>query len=75
MQNDSGLEYTVELDGWNALDYDHSSWTATTLLSASDVSPKTGCDKIGVEAGAEMIWGPDLVTNNMILCRVTVAAP
>ena len=24
---------------------------------------------------AELIWGPDLETNNTILCRVTVEAP
>jgi len=64
-----------EPDGWMAVDYDDSSWTATTIHSASTVSPKGGYDQIRWNQNAELIWGPDLETNNTILCRVTVESP
>ena len=61
--------------GWKTADFDDSSWTATTVHSAGAVSPKDGYDQISWDASAELIWGPDLETNNTILCRVTVDAP
>ena len=64
-----------EPEGWKAADFDDSSWTATTVHSANEVSPKDGYDRISWAAGAQLIWGPDLETNNTILCRVTVEAP
>ena len=35
-----------EPDGWKTVDYDDSSWTATTVHSAGAVSPKDGYDQI-----------------------------
>lgn len=64
-----------EPDGWLSAEFDDSSWTDTTIHSASDVSPKDGYNDINWAADAELIWGPDLETNNTILCRVTVEAP
>jgi hypothetical protein len=64
-----------EPDGWKAVDFDDSSWTATTVHTANDVSPKDGYDQISWDTDAELIWGPDLETDNTILCRVTVTAP
>jgi len=64
-----------EPDGWKNANYDDSSWTATTVYSASDVSPKDGYNQISWDDSAELIWGPDLETDNTILCRVTVMAP
>ena len=64
-----------EPDGWMAVDYGDSSWTAITTHSANAVSPKDGYDQIRWDDSAELIWGPDLETNNTILCRVTVTAP
>ena len=61
-----------EPDGWKAADYDDSGWTATTVHSASAVGPKDGYDAISWDSNADIIWGPDLETNNTILCRVTV---
>ncbi len=61
--------------GWKSPDYDDSGWPAATVHSASEVRPKDGYDQIGWDASAELIWGPDLETNNTILCRVTVDAP
>ena len=61
--------------GWKSPDFDDSAWTATTVYSANDVRPKDGYDQIGWDASAEFIWGPDLETNNTLLCRTIVSAP
>jgi hypothetical protein len=61
--------------GWKSPDFDDSAWTATTVYSANDVRPKDGYDQISWDASAEFIWGPDLHTNNTLLCRTTVSAP
>ncbi len=65
----------AEPAGWKLADYDDSDWTDTTIHSAADVDPKLGYDDISWDAAAEFIWGPDLETNNTVLCRVTVEAP
>lgn len=62
----------VEPDGWQSANFDDSSWTATMVHSASDVGPKGGYNEISWDSNAQIIWGPDLETNNTILCRVTV---
>jgi len=62
-----------EPEGWKAADYDDSAWTATTIHSAAAVSPKQGYDDISWDSSAQFIWGPDLETDNTLLCRVTVA--
>ena len=64
-----------EPTGWKSSDFDVSSWDATTVYSANDVRPKDGYDQIRWDAGAEFIWGPDLETNNTILCQTQVLAP
>ena len=64
-----------EPDGWKTVDFDDSGWSATTVHSTSAVSPKDGYDQISWNTSAEFIWGPDLETNNTILCRVTVESP
>lgn len=61
--------------GWKSPDFDDSAWTATTVYSANDVRPKDGYDQIRWDASAEFIWGPDLETNNTLLCRTIVSAP
>lgn len=64
-----------EPDGWKAVDFDDSGWTATTVHAAADVGPKLGYDEIMWDASAALIWGPDLETDNTLLCRLTVNAP
>ncbi len=64
-----------EPEGWKTADFDDSGWDATTVHTAAAVGPKDGYDQIRWDASAEFIWGPDLETNNTILCRVTVDAP
>ncbi|MEZ4869447.1 MAG: hypothetical protein R3C14_49445 [Caldilineaceae bacterium] len=61
-----------EPDGWKRSDFDDSNWTATTVHTASEVGPKDGYNAITWDANAQLIWGPDLKTDNTILCRVTV---
>ena len=61
--------------GWKSADFDDSGWTATTVHSASEVGPKDGYDQISWNSNAQLIWGPDLETDNTLLCRVTVEAP
>ncbi|MEM7115236.1 MAG: PEBP family protein [Chloroflexota bacterium] len=68
--NDSG-----EPDGWKTADFDDTSWTATTVHSALSVSPKDGYDQVSWDGSAELIWGPDLETDNTLLCRITVPQP
>lgn len=63
-----------EPDGWKSADFDDSSWTATTVHAASAVSPKDGYNQISWNPSAELIWGPDLETDNTILCRVTISS-
>jgi len=64
-----------EPEGWKSADFDDSPWLATTIHSASSVDPKQGYDDIDWDSSAQFVWGPDLETNNTVLCRVTVEAP
>jgi hypothetical protein len=64
-----------EPEGWKSAGYDDSSWIATTVHAENSVRPKDGYDKISWDQSAQLIWGPDLETDNTILCRVTVTAP
>jgi len=61
--------------GWKSTDFDDSTWTATTAHAASTVGVRGGYDLINWSSTAEIIWGPDLETNNTVLCRVTVESP
>ena len=69
------FEETPEPDGWMMANYDDSEWRATTVHSASEVDPKQGYDQIAWDDSAEFIWGPDLETNNTLLCRATISSP
>ena len=64
-----------EPSNWKSSDYDDSAWSNATEHTVADVSPKDGYDEISWDANAQLIWGPDLETNNTLLCRVTVTAP
>ncbi|MGB1252826.1 MAG: PEBP family protein, partial [Candidatus Promineifilaceae bacterium] len=64
-----------EPDGWKSADFDDSNWTATTVHSAASVGVKDGYNQVSWDSSAEIVWGPDLETNNTLLCRVVVDAP
>ncbi|MEM7801923.1 MAG: PEBP family protein [Chloroflexota bacterium] len=61
-----------EPDGWTAADFDDADWTATTVHSAEEVSPRFGYSQIEWDPSAQLIWGPDLETDNTLLCRMTI---
>ncbi|WP_341365679.1 PEBP family protein [Yoonia sp. BS5-3] len=71
-QGACGFETAAEPDGWDTLGFDASDWPAATVHSASAVDPKGGYDEITWDSAAELIWGPDLETNNTVLCRLVV---
>lgn len=61
--------------GWQSAGFDDSAWPAAQVYSANAVSPKDGYTTISWDAAAQLIWGPDLETDNTVLCRVTIEAP
>ena len=70
-----GFTTTEEPADWKSGSFDDSSWTATTIHTSSAVGPKDGYDEISWDSSAQLIWGPDLETNNTLLCRLTVNQP
>lgn len=64
-----------EPDDWKSVGFDDGAWNATTEHTASAVAPKDGYNQISWDPNAAFIWGPDLETNNTLLCRLTVEAP
>ncbi|SDB43882.1 PEBP family protein [Bauldia litoralis] len=63
---------TEEPAGWSTADFDAAGWQAASVFSEREVSPKDGYDRIRWDDAAELIWGPDLETDNTVLCRITV---
>lgn len=61
--------------GWKRPDFDDSSWKDTTIYDAGDVSPKDGYRRIRWDRRAKFVWGPDILTSNTVLCRLTVNKP
>lgn len=67
-----GFERRPEPEGWNTLSFDASDWPDATVHSARDVRPKDGYNEIKWNSAAKIIWGPDLETDNTLLCRLVV---
>ncbi|MGI9251503.1 MAG: hypothetical protein ACR2PR_09935 [Pseudohongiellaceae bacterium] len=61
--------------GWMDSGFNDIGWPNATVHTEAEVSPRNGYDDIDWHADAELIWGPDLETDNTLLCRVTVTAP
>ena len=57
---------------WQTADFDASGWDAATVHKSDAVDPKFGYDDINWDGDAEFIWGPDLETNNTVLCRLEI---
>lgn len=70
-----GFTALEEPTGWKNLNFDDSSWSNASLYSAEQVGPKDGYDQIVWNSSAKFIWGPDLKTDNTVLCRLTVTQP
>ncbi|MCP3671343.1 MAG: PEBP family protein [Gammaproteobacteria bacterium] len=58
--------------GWKTPEYDDSNWKNASTYSRQSVRPKDGYYQINWDNNAKFIWGPDLETDNTILCRVTI---
>ncbi len=69
-----GFVVLDEPPGWTTPSFDDRGWTSATVHSEAAVDPKQGYDGIDWDARAELIWGPDLETDNTLLCRVTVGS-
>lgn len=67
-----GYTSLEEPTGWTSADFDFSTWSKATVYSAQQVGPKDGYDQIRWNSSAQFIWGPDLETDNTILCKLTV---
>ena len=74
-QGACGFTALPEPTDWKLPTFDASNWVAASLYSADQVSPKDGYDAITWNPEAKFIWGPDLKTNNTVLCSVTVYKP
>jgi hypothetical protein len=74
-QGACGFTALPEPTDWKSPTFDTNSWLAASLYSAAQVSPKEGYDTITWKPEAKFIWGPDLKTNNTVLCSVTVYKP
>lgn len=70
-----GFTSLEEPASWKAASFDDSSWSEATLYTTDQVSPKDGYSEISWNPTANFIWGPDLETNNTVLCRLTVSSP
>ncbi|MEM9999731.1 MAG: PEBP family protein [Pseudomonadota bacterium] len=69
-QGSCGFVVTAEPAGWNSVGFDDSAWPSATEHAARAVGPKDGYDRIRWVSDAKIIWGPDLETNNTVLCRL-----
>lgn len=74
-QGPCGFTALPEPTDWKLPTFDDSSWLAATLFNADQVGPKEGYNDITWQPEAKFIWGPDLKTNNTLLCRVTIFKP
>jgi hypothetical protein len=71
-QSPCGFTALKEPIGWKDASFDDSVWSNASVYSAQQVSPKDGYNEITWNSSAKFIWGPDLETNNTVLCRLTV---
>lgn len=70
-----GFEAREAPAGWTRPDFDDSAWAAASVHAREQVGPKDGYDRISWDPQARFIWGPDLETDNTVLCRRLVTGP
>ena len=70
-----GFNFLEEPVGWKDAGFGTSSWSNASTYTSNQVGPKDGYNEISWNPSAQFIWGPDLETNNTILCKLTVSAP
>lgn len=69
---DCQFETLDEPASWTSANFDDSFWANATGYLADEVGVKDGYNEITWDAAAEIIWGPNLNTNNTILWRLTI---
>ncbi len=67
-----GFTSLEEPANWMDADFDTTAWAKATVYSAEQVDPKDGFEQIKWNPSAQFIWGPDLETNNTLLCKLTI---
>ena len=70
---DCQFETLDEPVNWTSSNFDDSSWANATSYLADEVGVKDGYNEIMWDSTAEIIWGPNLNTNNTILWRTRIA--
>ena len=71
-QGACGFEVTEAPEDWDAIGFDAADWEAAIEYSERSVRPKHGYGRIDWDSNAQLIWGPDLETDNTLLCRLVV---
>lgn len=71
-QGACGFTQVAEPAGWKELGFNDSGWANAKEYSERTVRPKDGYDRIRWDGSAKLIWGPDLETNNTLICRLEV---
>ena len=69
---DCQFETLDEPVNWTSSNFDDSSWANATSYLADEVGVKDGYNEITWDSMAEIIWGPNLNTNNTILWRTRI---
>jgi hypothetical protein len=69
---DCQFETLDEPANWTSSNFDDSSWANATSYLADEVGVKDGYNEITWDSMAEIIWGPNLNTNNTILWRTRI---
>ena len=67
-----GFTSLEEPANWLDAAFDTTAWAKAVVYSAEQVDPKDGFEQISWNSSAQFIWGPDLETNNTLLCKLTI---
>lgn len=68
-----GVHWAIPSD-WASTTYDDSAWPKATTYAAAAIGPKTAYNaNVGLFAGADFVWSKNLLIDNLVLCRTTLA--
>ena len=66
-----GFTSLEEPANWLDAAFDTTAWAKAVVYSAEQVDPKDGFEQIAWNPSAQFLWGPDLETNNTLLCKLS----
>lgn len=72
---DCRVEDVAVPEGWTSPSFDDSTWTAASVFTRQDVQPHADDFDRYDWSGASFVWGKDLVLDNTVLFRTTIARP